>query len=49
MGRIDRLIEPLSLLNINSNHEDSEQIYEELQAKINDFTNVIILLFKVCI
>ncbi len=27
IGRIDRLIEPLSLLNINSFHEDSEAIH----------------------
>ena len=40
IGRIDRLIEPLSLLNINSFHEDSQAIYEELTKKIQDFYGV---------
>ena len=43
IGRIDRLIEPLSLLNINSFHEDSSQIYSELKKKIDDFYEVILL------
>ncbi len=34
IGRIDRLIEPLSLLNINSFHEDSQSIFEEMMKKI---------------
>ena len=42
IGRIDRLIEPLSLLNINSFHEDSSQIYSELKKKIDDFYEVIL-------
>lgn len=40
IGRIDRLIEPLSLLNINSFHEDSEAIYNELKSKIEGFYDV---------
>jgi hypothetical protein len=40
IGRIDRLIEPLSLLNINSFHEDSEAIYNELKSKIEGFYEV---------
>ncbi len=46
IGRIDRLIEPLSLLNINSFHEDSEAIHEELSKKIHDFYGVRFLLFR---
>jgi hypothetical protein len=35
IGRIDRLVEPLALLNINCFHEDSQEIYETLKGKID--------------